>query len=80
MQNKHNFFLRGSQKGGGSAIWEIFPNIPVFFLGAHTKSLQPDGTHPTYLNIWNAIWCVMMKENFGGNHIAQFSEIAQILM
>ena len=29
----HNFFLtRGSQKGGvGSAIWEKFPNNPVFF-------------------------------------------------
>ena len=38
MQNKHNFFLnlRGSQKVGGSAIWEKFPNNPVIFLYRRT--------------------------------------------
>ena len=40
MQNKPYFFFgnRGSQKGGGSDTWEIFPKNPVFWGGGRPLS------------------------------------------
>ena len=58
MQNKpsKNFQLRGSQKGGGSAIWEKFPKNTVFF-GSPTK--YGDAYYEK---------CLWKCKNFGQNH------------